>query len=92
MSMNKKAEFFVTVVTAVSVLIILIVYRMPLSQKRSIRRIRFDLIVVIILAMDYSLRLKIQGRTQTHSQKLVLWVRALLHLQHEFSGLSVFLD
>ncbi|HZI72103.1 MAG TPA: ion transporter [Nitrososphaeraceae archaeon] len=56
--MNKNIELFVTILTAVSVLIILAVYALPLSQSQLLDAYIFDLIVVSILAADFYVRLK----------------------------------
>jgi voltage-gated potassium channel len=56
--MSKNLELFVTIVTAVSVIIILIVYTLPLSQNQLLAAYIFDLIVVFILAIDFFARLR----------------------------------
>jgi hypothetical protein len=55
---NKKVEFFITVVTAASVSVILFQYVYPLNSFQMLVVYIFDFIVAIILSVDFYFRMK----------------------------------
>ena len=56
--MHKKFELFVTILAAVSVVVILLQYVLVLSANQLLAIYIFDLVVVIILAVDFYIRMK----------------------------------
>jgi hypothetical protein len=56
--MNKKFELFVSIVTAVSIIVILLPYIFSLTYNQMQTIYIFDIIVVIILIVDFYLRFK----------------------------------
>jgi hypothetical protein len=63
---NKKAELFVSIITLVSVIVILIPSIYSLTSTELDIIYIFDTVVVAILAVDFYIRLRIRARFKVH--------------------------